>query len=84
MLLFAEVFDSTVKITFYSVLFKALVAKNQKGIWFREEKTPCNLHASIIMGTYMYGWGEDYCIHIPFLWQVMHLINLHGVLVQHS
>lgn len=58
MLVFAEVFDSTVKITFYSVLFKALVAKNQKGVWFREEKTPCNLHASVIMGTYMYGWGE--------------------------
>lgn len=83
MLLLAEVFDSTVKIAFYSVLFKALVAQNQKGIWFREEKTPYNLRASIIMGTYIYGWGRrDTCIYIPFLWQAMHLTNLHGVLVQ--
>lgn len=58
MLLFAEVFDSTVKITFYSVLFKALVAKNQKGIWFREEKTPLIYMLPLLWGHICMGGGK--------------------------
>jgi hypothetical protein len=70
MLLFAEVFDSTVKRTFYSVLFKVIVTNNPKGFWFCAERCPVIYMLPLLWdlcGGEGGSGGGDYCIYTTLL-----------------